>query len=159
MVLIAALLMSNSTEAELSPGATPAPGFVDAATPADPKIPSKQMVSAEELNQLLKTQKALVLQVGPRYMYEQAHIPGAEYIGATWNAEGLDALRARIKSVPKDTLVVLYCGCCPWDRCPNIHPAYEELRDLGYSNLRVLFVANNFGADWVNKGYPTEKSH
>ena len=125
--------------------------------PPDPQIPSKQLVSPEELNQMLKTQKPLLLSIGPRSLYEQARIPGAEFIGGTSSPEGLSALRERVKSEPKNKLIVLYCGCCPWNHCPNVHPAYKELRNLGYTNVRVLYIANNFGADWVNKGYPTTK--
>jgi rhodanese-related sulfurtransferase len=125
--------------------------------PRDPEIPTKQLISPEQLNQLLKTQKPVILQVGPKALYQQAHIPGAEYIGGTSSPEGIDALRARVKSLPKDTVIVVYCGCCPWSHCPNVHPAYKELRNLGYSNVRVLYIANNFGADWVDKGYPTAK--
>jgi hypothetical protein len=28
---------------------------------------------------------------------------------------------------------------------------------MGFSNVKVLYVANNFGTDWVDKGYPTVK--
>jgi 3-mercaptopyruvate sulfurtransferase SseA len=132
------------------------PMFADG-VPPDPQIPSKQLMTPEQLNQLLKSSKPLVLQIGPRSLYDQAHIPGAEFIGCTSGPEGLDALRARLKSEPKDKLIVLYCGCCPWSHCPNVHPAYKELRNLGYTNVRVLYIANNFGVDWVNKGYPTTK--
>ena len=132
------------------------PMFADG-VPADPQIPSKQMMSPAELNQLLKTSKPLVLQVGVRSLYDQGHIAGAEFIGSASSPEGLDALRARVKSEAKDKLIVIYCGCCPWSHCPNIHPAYKELRNLGYTNVRVLYIANNFGVDWANKGYPTEK--
>jgi hypothetical protein len=125
--------------------------------PLDPQIPPKVMMTPEDLSQLLKSSKPLVLQIGPRSLYDQAHISGAEYVGATSTPEGLDALRVRVKSEPKDKVIVLYCGCCPWNRCPNVHPAYKELRNLGYTNVRVLYIANNFGADWVNKGYPTTK--
>jgi len=125
--------------------------------PADPQIPSRQMISPQELNGLLKSSKPLILQVGPRSLYQQAHIPGAEYIGATSAPEGLSALRDRVKSLPKDTLIVVYCGCCPWNRCPNVRPAYKQLRDLGYSNVRVLYIADNFGTNWVEKGYPVAK--
>lgn len=117
------------------------------------------MLAPEQLNQMLKSQKPLILQIGPRSMYQQAHIPGAEYIGGTSTPEGIEALRARLKSVPKDKLIVVYCGCCPWNRCPNVHPAYKLLRDLGYTNAKVLYIADNFGADWVNKGYPVEKGN
>jgi rhodanese-related sulfurtransferase len=132
------------------------PLFADG-VPPDPQIPSKQLISPEELNQMLKTQKPLLLQIGPRSLYEQAHIPGSEYIGAASTPEGLDALRARVKAEPKDKLIVVYCGCCPWSHCPNVRPAYKELRNLGYTNVHVLYIANNFGADWVQKGYPTTK--
>ncbi len=60
-------------------------------------------------------------------------------------------------SLPKDKQIVLYCGCCPWNRCPNVGPAYKRLHDLGFTNVKVLYIANNFGDDWVNKGYPAVK--
>lgn len=125
--------------------------------PPDPQIPLRHMISPEELSQLLKTQQPLVLQVGPRTLYDQAHITGAEYVGATSEPEGLNALLTRVKSEPKNKLIVVYCGCCPWKNCPNVHPAYRELRNLGYTNVRVLYVAHNLGVDWVDKGYPTTK--
>jgi thiosulfate/3-mercaptopyruvate sulfurtransferase len=125
--------------------------------PPDPQIPSKQLISPEDLVQMLKTQKPLVLSIGPRSLYDQARIPGAEFIGGTSSAEGLNALTQRLKAEPKNKLIVLYCGCCPWNHCPNVHPAYKELRNLGYTNVRVLYIANNFGVDWVNKGYPTTR--
>jgi rhodanese-related sulfurtransferase len=125
--------------------------------PPDPQIPPKVMMAPAELNQLLKSTKPLILQVGPRSLYDQARIPGAEYIGAASTPEGVEALKSRVASLPKDTLIIVYCGCCPWIRCPNVHPAYKQLRNLGYTNVRVLYIANNFGPDWVNKGYPTQK--
>lgn len=137
--------------------ATLAPPLVADGIPADPQIPPKQMISPEQLNQLLKTTKPLILYVGPRSLYDQAHIPGAEYIGAGSTPEGIEALKSRVASLPKDTLIVVYCGCCPWDKCPNVHPAYKQLRNLGYTNVRVLYIAKNFGAEWVDKHYPTTK--
>jgi hypothetical protein len=29
---------------------------------------------------------------------------------------------------------------------------------MGFTNVKVLYLANNFGADWVDKGYPVESS-
>jgi len=31
------------------------------------------------------------------------------------------------------------------------------LRALGFTNVKSLYIANNFGADWVEKGYPVAK--
>ena len=60
-------------------------------------------------------------------------------------------------NAPKNKTVVLYCGCCPWAQCPNIQPAYVALKNLAFSQIKVLRIDQNFGADWVNKGFPTEK--
>ncbi|HEX8892692.1 MAG TPA: rhodanese-like domain-containing protein [Terriglobales bacterium] len=127
--------------------------------PSDDAIPRSQLITPEELSKTLRSgkQKPLVLQVGPHTVYAQAHIPGAEYIGATSGDEGKQKLRDRVKALPKNSAVVLYCGCCPWGRCPNIHLAYQLLHSLGFTNVKVLYIADNFGADWVSKGYPVAK--
>ncbi len=101
--------------------------------------------------------KLLILNVGPRVLYAQAHIEGAEFIGPGSDPRAIEVLKNRVKNEPKAKQIVLYCGCCPWDRCPNIHPAFAELKKLGFTNVKVLYIANNIGADWVDKGYPTTR--
>jgi thiosulfate/3-mercaptopyruvate sulfurtransferase len=101
--------------------------------------------------------KLLILNVGPRVLYAQAHIEGSEYIGAGSDPRGIELLRQRVKSLPKNKQIILYCGCCPWDRCPNVRPAFIELMKLGFTNVKVLYIANNIGADWVDKGYRTTR--
>jgi rhodanese-related sulfurtransferase len=89
-------------------------------------------------------------------LFVQAHIAGAEYAGAGSQAEGLSQLQARVVPLPRKSFIVLYCGCCPWSRCPNVGPAFKLLRDLGFTNVKVLYIASNLGTDWVDKGYPVE---
>lgn len=123
-------------------------------------IPSSELLSPSELATMLTTPQVarlVILQVGSHVLYAQAHIPGSEYIGAAGQESGLQALRHRVESLKKDQSVVIYCGCCPWDRCPNIRPAYEALRTLGFIHVKVLHLDQNFGTDWVDKGYPVEK--
>ena len=118
------------------------------------------VMNPEELAKVLQSAakpKPLILNVGPRLLFQQAHITGAEYVGAGSDAQGLEALRSRVKALPKKTSIVLYCGCCPWSHCPNVRPAFAELQKLGFTSVKVLYIANNFGADWVAKGYPTAK--
>jgi thiosulfate/3-mercaptopyruvate sulfurtransferase len=120
-------------------------------------IPASQLIQAEELSHLLHTRgldKPLILQVGSRVMFAQAHIPGSEYAGAASQDAGSQQLRNRVAQLPRKTFIVLYCGCCPWNRCPNVGPAYSLLTGMGFTRVKVLYLANNFGADWVNKGYP-----
>jgi hypothetical protein len=98
--------------------------------------------------------KPLILQVGFRTLYVQAHIPNSEYVGPANEDSGLDSLRKRVAAVPKDSSVVIYCGCCPWTRCPNVAAAYDALRALGFTHVKVLHIAEDFGTNWADKGYP-----
>lgn len=120
-------------------------------------IPSARLINPEELVRLLKSEKPLILQVGSHVLYSQAHIPASEYIGPASSDAGLEALRKRVKALPRNQSIVLYCGCCPWSHCPNIQPADEVLHAMGFTNVKVLYIANNFGIDWVDKGYPVAK--
>jgi thiosulfate/3-mercaptopyruvate sulfurtransferase len=113
------------------------------------------LIQASELAQKMKSaQKPVIFYVGPKVFYTQSHIAGAEYIGPAGRPEGLEKLRARAAALPKDAEVVIYCGCCPWDRCPNIRPAYAVLKKAGFTKARVLYLATSFGIDWKDKGLP-----
>ena len=121
---------------------------------------SPHLVSPEDLLKLLQApadEKPLILNVGPWLLYRQAHIPDAEYIGAGSDKQALEKLRAKVKPLPHNKFIVLYCGCCPWSHCPNVQPAFKELSTMGFTNVKVLYIADNFGSDWVYKGYPTIK--
>ncbi|MGC2196074.1 MAG: rhodanese-like domain-containing protein [Terriglobales bacterium] len=123
-------------------------------------IPASRLINPDELVKVLqasKGEKPLMIQVGSHVLYSQAHIPGSEYIGPASAENGLQQLRKRVESLPRNKFIVLYCGCCPWSHCPNVKPADDALRALGFTNVKVLYIANNFGADWVDKGYPVAK--
>ena len=95
--------------------------------------------------------------VGFRPLYQGAHIPRAVFHGSASSDQGLAELKTWAKTIPKATNVVLYCGCCPLAHCPNLRPAFMAMRDMGFTNLRVLILANDFNTDWIQKGYPVEK--
>ena len=119
-----------------------------------------QLIQPEELVSLLKSAKGLkplIIQVGFRVLYVQAHIPRSEYTGPASSADGVRQLRNRVEALPRTQSIVLYCGCCPWSKCPNVNPAYKELHTMGFKNVKVLYIARNFGTDWVEKGYPVAK--
>ena len=111
-----------------------------------------------DLNTILhgSAAKPLILQVGSKVLFAESHIPGAEFFGP---AAPPDALAQRVAKLPRTTAIVLYCGCCPWERCPNIAPAFQKLQALGFTNVKVLHIAQNFGQDWAQKGYPVEPAH
>lgn len=119
-------------------------------------IPLGSLMQPEQLNRMLQKpskQSPLILQVGSHLLFSEAHIPGSEYAGPGSQPAGLDMLRTRVSALPKNRLIILYCGCCPWDRCPNVGPAYQLLHGMGFTNVKVLYMPSNFGDDWVAKGY------
>jgi len=140
--------------------ATTTSSFKSQVAPIQSDRSALELIQPEELARTVqssKSDKLLILQVGFHVLYLQAHIPYSEYIGPASGAEGLQQLRRRVAALPHSRPIVLYCGCCPWSKCPNVNPAYKELRDMGFTNVRVLYIADNFGKDWVDKGYPVAK--
>jgi rhodanese-related sulfurtransferase len=117
-------------------------------------IPASVLIQPAQLAGELKAAPPTILQVGFSKLYQQAHIPGAAYAGPTNSETGLAALKAAAEKLSRDAPIVIYCGCCPWNRCPNMDAAYTALKAMGFSRLRALYIANNFGQDWVDKGYP-----
>ena len=123
-------------------------------------IPASRLITPDELVKILqsaKSEKPLMIQVGSHVLYTQAHIPGSEYIGPASSESGLQSLRKRVESLPRNKFIVLYCGCCPWNHCPNVKPADDALRAMGFTNVKVLYIPGNFGMDWVEKGFPVAK--
>ena len=92
-----------------------------------------------------------------RKLFDEAHIIAAAYAGPGGESVGLALLRERVAKLPKDSAIVIYCGCCPWDHCPNIGAAFSELRRLGFRHVKALYIAHDFGTDWIEKGYPVAK--
>ena len=123
-------------------------------------LPAEVPINPEDLAKLLQSpsgEKPILIHVGFHVLYTQGHIPGSEYIGPASHADALEQLRKRVEQLPRKKLIVLYCGCCPWDHCPTVSPAYEALHSMGFSRVRVLYIPNNFGRDWIARGYPVEK--
>jgi len=106
--------------------------------------------------QLSRGAHPAIFQVGPNVLYRSKHIPGAVYAGPGSKPEGLDLLKSAVEKLPRDRDLVIYCGCCPWDRCPNIQPALELLRKMGFTHARAMHVPTNFKTDWIDHGYPVE---
>ncbi|MEO6923714.1 MAG: rhodanese-like domain-containing protein [Bryocella sp.] len=119
-------------------------------------IPTSALIQPAKLAEMLHAEGSppVILQVGFSVLYTEAHIPGAQYVGPSSKQTGIQNLKTHVASLPHGQLIIIYCGCCPWSHCPNVAPAYDQLRALGFTNVKVLYLADNFGADWVNKGYP-----
>jgi thiosulfate/3-mercaptopyruvate sulfurtransferase len=92
--------------------------------------------------------------VGFKRLYSAGHIKGAQYHGAAGSEEGLKGLTAWAAGLPRATNLVIYCGCCPMEVCPNIRPAFKTFESLGFKNIRVLLLPQDFATDWADQGLP-----
>jgi thiosulfate/3-mercaptopyruvate sulfurtransferase len=102
-------------------------------------------------------QPRTLVYVGFRTLFEGGHVPGAKFYGSASTEKGLADLKAALADLSRSTELVIYCGCCPLEKCPNIRPAYKALRGMGFTHLRVLMLPTSFAKDWIEKGYPIEK--
>jgi len=98
-----------------------------------------------------------IVYVGFRTLFEGGHVSGTSFHGTASTEKGLAELKEWIATLPRTTNLVIYCGCCPFDHCPNIRPAYTALQDMGFTHVRVLVLPTSFAVDWVKKGYPVQK--
>jgi thiosulfate/3-mercaptopyruvate sulfurtransferase len=116
------------------------------------------VIQPKELDARLRTkgEQPTILYVGFAAGYRAGHIPGAVLAGPAESPEGLETLTAAAMGLPRDREIVVYCGCCPWDSCPNVRPALVLLRQMGFTRVKALVLENNFAADWVAHGYPVE---
>ncbi len=117
-----------------------------------------ELIHVADLQRIVqaKSNAPLLLQVGFLVQFDSKHIPGAIHAGPGREEAGLAELKKAVAGVPKDREIVLYCGCCPWDHCPNMKPAYNLLHSLGYTKIRVTEIPTSFVKDWVEKGLPVE---
>ncbi|MGP8245939.1 MAG: rhodanese-like domain-containing protein [Bryobacteraceae bacterium] len=105
---------------------------------------------------LAKGASPVIFHVGPNVLYRAKHITGAIYAGFAARPEGLAELKTAAQNLPRDREIVIYCGCCPWSHCPNVKPAFELLKQMGFTRVKVLYIETNFAKDWIDKGYPVE---
>jgi thiosulfate/3-mercaptopyruvate sulfurtransferase len=149
-----ALLAAGLTHLPLHGAKSPA------ASSSEPWTSSQTVQPADLMKELAATnpaEKPIVVCVGFRTYFKNAHVPGAVLHGPAITQQNLDELKKWAQEIPRSANLVVYCGCCPLSGCPNLRPGFLALRAMGFKRLRVLPVPNSFAVDWVEKGYPIEK--
>jgi rhodanese-related sulfurtransferase len=113
-----------------------------------------QLLEPAALAQSIKANKKLpkIFSIGPG-----ATIPTSVQIGMVNEQAGLDKLKAELKGLDKKTSIVIYCGCCPFEHCPNARPAIAALKEMNFTNYKLLNLPHNMKTDWIDQGYPTAR--
>jgi hypothetical protein len=123
---------------------------------ADPWAKPDLLDPASLAQEIQSTKPPAIVCVAFTVLYRSKHILHALGAGPGSTAEGLAALKQAVVKLPKDADIVIYCGCCPMVKCPNIRPAYTTLKEMGFTHIRVLNIATNMHTDWYEKNYPSE---
>ena len=124
-------------------------------------LPASQLVQPADLVRELAfaspDSRPTIVYVGFRTLFAGGHSPGATFHGSASTEQGLADIKKWAASLPRTTNLVIYCGCCPFERCPNIRPAFALFRHMEFTHLRVLELPTSFAADWADKNYAIEK--
>jgi len=119
----------------------------------DPWVPAQLLEPAElaaEINHPSE-HPPLVVSVGP-----SATIKGSQEVSPARDKANLEKLRSLLTKEDRNREVVIYCGCCPFDRCPNVRPAFSLLTELKFQHARLLNLSHNIKVDWIDHGYPVK---
>lgn len=129
------------------------------AGPADrvPGSAGSLVTTADLVKQLKGPRKPTLIHVGFPTLFQGGHIPGSLHADEAVSPQGQALLRKALKQAPKDRDVVLYCGCCPWQDCPNVQPAFKVASQAIGKRAKLLVIPQNFDQDWAAKGYPVER--
>ena len=111
-----------------------------------------QLIEPQVLAGLIESKKKIIIyNIGV-----VENIKGAIQMGAASDSANIVKLKSALLKVPKNRQIVIYCGCCPMGKCPNIRPAFQLLSDMNFSNINVLDLHTNIKTDWIDKGYPVD---
>ncbi len=131
-------------------------GLVLGQDAADPWPRSDLLEPAELAHEIESAKPPTIICVAFPVLYRSRHILDAAGAGPGSKPEGIKAMKQAVAKLPKNADIVIYCGCCPMVRCPNIRPAYRALAEMGFTSVRVLNIPTNMHADWYEKKYPSE---
>ena len=156
-----ALVVTVAHRAEAERPSAPATG-TGLETPAPTNTPAAaQLIEPAGLARLLSDTSSRapdVLHVGSPILFRSGHITGSRHIGPASTPEGLQALRQALGGIPRQRSIVLYCGCCPWNDCPNVRPALQLAQELGRGDVKLLYLPRNLQRDWIDQGLPVSRS-
>jgi len=117
--------------------------------------PDKYLMNTKKLSEILDNPRAArpnIYNIG-----FVGNIEGAVKFAPASKEDGLKQLQAALKDKPKNSPIVIYCGCCPFEHCPNVKPAFALVQKLGYTNAKILNLPTSIKADWIDKGYQMAK--
>ena len=153
MVLVALFVaMTGYNKIREKPGSPDILSYTKDTTKRIEPWTEKQLMAPADLAAIINDpneKKPVIICVGPG-----ALIKGSMDMGPANEKVNLEKLKQQLNKLSRDANIVIYCGCCPFEHCPNIRPAFILLNEMKFSNARLLNIVHNLKTDWIAKGYP-----
>jgi hypothetical protein len=114
-----------------------------------------QLISPEALAQKLKAtgkDVPVILNFGV-----ERNIKNAIEIGLVSSPKIAEKFKVDAAKMDKKKETVIYCGCCTMENCPNVRNSFNKLKELGFTNIKVLNIPTDLNVDWIEKGYPMKQ--
>jgi hypothetical protein len=114
----------------------------------------QQIIQPEALVKILndpKTAKPTIINTGT-----MRNIKTALKYGPVSDPKGMAQFKEEVAKLNKDKEIIIYCGCCKMEHCPNVEPAFNFLNSSGFKKIKLLYLKDDLVFDWVNKGYPMD---
>ncbi|MFN8437528.1 MAG: hypothetical protein U0V72_07790 [Cytophagales bacterium] len=116
---------------------------------------SSELIEVKDLLPLInsKDKKKIpaIINVGP-----MLNIKGAVTYGSASDEKAMEKIKKAATTMNKNKAVVIYCGCCKMEHCPNIEGAFNFFKESGFKSVKVLNLPEDLATDWVAKKYPME---
>ncbi|NOX34021.1 MAG: rhodanese-like domain-containing protein [Deltaproteobacteria bacterium] len=124
-------------------------GVVTAISKTDPVNTSIEIYDPEAVNLIVKNKKRIILDVRPREVYDQGHLPHA----LSFPLMDFDDDVANILgSINRNSAILVYCSSA---ECTDSHTFAGRLKNLRYTDVKVF--SGGF-RQWQEKGYKIEKN-
>jgi len=124
-------------------------GVVSALSKTGDINPDIQINNPELIKQIVQDKTRIVLDVRPREVYNQGHLPGALSFPLI---EFDQQVFQMLDSINKQEPLLVYCSSI---ECTDSHTVAQRLTNLGYVNVMVF--SGGF-RQWQEKGYEIKKN-
>jgi len=114
----------------------------------------QQIIQPETLVKILndpKAAKPTIINTGT-----MRNIKTAVNYGPVSDSKGMAQFKDEVAKLNKEKEIIIYCGCCKMENCPNVEPAFTHLTNSGFKKVKLLYLKDDLVFDWVNKGYPMD---
>jgi len=124
-------------------------GTVTAISKKDSVDNSLEINNPELVRQIIRNKERIVLDVRPREIYDQGHLPSA----LSYPLMDFDEIIGRILgSLKRESAILVYCSSV---ECTDSHTFAERLKKLRYNNIKVFSGGYR---QWQEKGFEIEKN-